>query len=724
MPLYKDLNKQNQCYNAQEIEKQCLLYEGGYNIMEKAKMFLSKLSIESSRSYEERLQCASYMPYLSQFVDHFSSSLFSDDLIVREAADADDAGTLGEASSDENFYKKFASDCDGMNNSLHNFIKDTFTESLYSHCAYVGVDFQKLEEGQEAPTSMLEEESMGLSQAYLYDIDPITVIDWKKDGADDKFLWIKLRNEIVEQDDPLAEPMKVAEFKLWTMKNGVAHWALYRTNPRALNKPFQPNEDVPLVGEGDTSFQEIPVFHLSITPGLHLGNKLGPICIEYFQRRSFLVSNMNKTCISIPTVKLGPEIMGAGEAMPSEVQQNPNRAGMMRIQLANQGYTVIGKDDDVEIHEAHGYSHELVDRQLIDLREQMHQVINQMAQSAARNSQAMGRSAMSKVEDRHATEILLTAYARCVKDFVKEIYQCIAEARGEGVLWVVHGLSTFVEEDRQTIIQEVTAVAGKQPILSLIPSETAHKKYLLRLAMALVGSTSPEEEATIQEEIEQGVESGAHMPQPADPSGTPPSGQPSPAADPPEGGDDTMALGPGGQPLMPEGAHLQSGEHVDGQVVYDHLAEDYEEKDIQWVLHIPWVGPVEVPLTSIDFSNKDNWQATQEEDEVGKFAEKQQDGFSKPIVLVNNPSNDNKMEIVDGHHRALAALQNNTPVAAYVGQIGTNRGPWDKLHSKQVGKKEGSGEMQASNQMNETSIQKEASLQVSKSEKAKGGKTK
>lgn len=719
MVLYKELNKQHECYDPTEIQKQCLLYEGGYNIMEHARLFLTKLSIESNKSYEERLECASYMPYLSQFVDHFSSSLFSDDLIVREAADADDAGTLGEASSDESFYKEFAADCDGMNNSLHNFIKDTFTESLYSYCAYVGVDFKNLEDGQEEPTSMLEEEAMGLSRAYLYDIDPTTVIDWKKDGSDDKFMWIKLRNEIIVQDDPLSEPMKVAEFKLWTMRGGVAHWALYRTAPRPLNKPFQPNEDVPLVGEGDTSFLEIPVFHLSISKGLHLGNKLGPICIEYFQRRSFLVSNMNKTCISIPTVKLGPEISAPGDAMPSEIQQNPNRAGAMRMQLANQGYTVIGKDDDIEIHEAHGHSHALVDKQLIDLREQMHQVINQMAQSAARNSQAMGRSAMSKVEDRHATEILLTAYARCVKDFVKEIYQCIAQARGEGVLWVVHGLSTFVEEDRQTIIQEVTAVAGQQPILSLIPSETAHKKYLLRLAMALVGSTSPEEEATIQEEIEQGVENKEHI-QLAQ-GGMAETGDTLATEAAEQGGDDTMALGPGGQPLMPEGAHLQSGEHVDGQVVYDHLAEDYNEKDIQWVLHIPWVGPVEVPLSSIDFSNKDNWQASQPEDEkeVDKFADKlADDNFSKPIVLVNNPSNDNKMMVVDGHHRALAAAKNGTPVVAYVGQIGTNRGPWDKLHSKQVG-----SEQEESNQT-ESSLQKEASKQVAKSEKAKNGRTK
>ena len=162
---------------------------------------------------------------------------------------------------------------------------------------------------------------------------------------------------------------------------------------------------------------------------------------------------------------------------------------------------------------------------------------------------------------------------------------------------------------------------------------------------------------------------------------------------------------------------MQSGEHIDSQVVYDQLAEDYQEKDIQFVLHIPWVGPQEVPLTSIDFSNKDNWQASQPADQehVAMFADKMaNDNYSKPIILVNNPSNDNKMMVVDGHHRALAALQNGQPVVAYIGQVGSTKGPWDKLHSKQVG----------STQMTEGSIQKEASNQVANSETAPNGKTK
>lgn len=721
MVEYKILNTTNLKYDPVKIEKMCLLYEGGYKMMDNASLFLKKLQIENQKSFRERMECASYLPYMSQFVDHFSASLFSDELIVREASDADDEDTLGEPVHNQDFYKLFSANADGVDNSLHNFMKDVFTEALYGKCAYVGVDFASGMD-EEAPTNLLEEEMMGLDRAYLYCVDPKTVVDWKKDYTNNKFEWIKIKYDTCVQEDPLALPMHKVGFKIWTMRNGVAHWAWYESKELPLNKEPRNSDDIPLVAEGDTSFKEIPVFELSIPKGLHIGFKLGPVCEEIFQRRSFLVSNMNKTCIAIPVVKLGPEIPAPGEPVPSISQQNPNRANMMSMNLVNQGYTVLGKDDDLVIREASGASHSLVDKQLNELVEKMHQLVNQMAQSVGSNTKALNRSAMSKKEDRHSTEILLTAYARCVKDFVKEIYQCIATARNESVVWSVHGLSTFVEEDRSDILEEVKSVAGQTPVLDIIPSETFRKKYLIRLATALVGTSSPEEEQQMQEEIENGVENQEHQQlasgQPVALTGDTMADE-AKETDPQDkaafggAGEETMAMGPGGQPLLPDGAHLQTGEHVDAQVVFDQLAEDYNEKDIEFVKHIPWIGPVEVPLSSIDFSNKDNWQASQEPDEVEKFADKMAtDNFNKPVILVNNPSNDNKMMVVDGHHRSLAALQNGQPVNAYVGQVGSTKGPWDKLHSKQVGS------------MQEASIQKEISQQVNRSEKAKNGKTK
>jgi hypothetical protein len=123
-----------------------------------------------------------------------------------------------------------------------------------------------------------------------------------------------------------------------------------------------------------------------------------------------------------------------------------------------------------------------------------------MSNSVSQNSKAVGRSAASKAQDRYATEILLSAYARVVKDFTRELYQCIATSRNESIVWVVSGLQTSLEEDRESLIKEALLLPNLD-----IPSETFKKRYAFRVALALLEGASPEEERTIKAEIEAGV---------------------------------------------------------------------------------------------------------------------------------------------------------------------------------------------------------------------------
>lgn len=689
MVQFKILNTNNICFQPDLINKMELLYDGGYKIMQNASLFLPKLSIESAKSHKERLQCASYLPYLAEFVNHFASNLFSDDLTVNEAVDAQDGNTLG-GSADESFYKVFAANCDEEGTSLHNFMHDLFDEALYCPCAYVGVDFKNVDSEEDQPENLLEEEMRGLSRAYLYCIDPKTVIDWKINKANQKFDWIKLKNDVIVQDDPLLPPQHKVQFKLWIMQNGLAAWKLFESKLMDLNKQPLNNDDIPLVSQGITSFREIPIFKMQITDGLHIGNKLGPICEELFQRRSFLVSNMNKTCISIPVVKLGPEISAPGEAMPSDVQQNPNRGFAMQMDMANKGYTVIGAGDDIVIREASGASHALVDKQLNELIEKMHELIAQMANSVANNSKALGRSGQSKQEDRAATEILLSAYSRICKDFIKEIYNCIASARGESVVWVVSGLTTFVEEDKAVLMAEALAVAGKEPLLNVFPSPTLHKKWLLKLGKSFVGNLSEEEEAQIQQELEDAVDSGDHLP--PDPEDAAQINAKAAGKQPQSGSnssnqpDSQMELGDSGHQLAPEGAHLQTGIHIDPEIVHNQLSKDYDEKYIKFVMSIPWVGPQEVPISSIDFSNEQNWEASKRTDKIKEFQEIMDDNDTqlKPIILVNEMNTNGKFIVLDGHTRSLAAKQaGKETIVAYIGQVGRVTKEMKAMHSMQ-----------------------------------------
>lgn len=118
-------------------------------------------------------------------------------------------------------------------------------------------------------------------------------------------------------------------------------------------------------------------------------------------------------------------------------------------------------------------------------------------------------------------------------------------------------------------------------------------------------------------------------------------------------------------------------------IVYNMLLEDYDPDAIEWIKSAHIEGPMLVPLESIDFSNRAEWEASQNTDHVDDFVDEiENKGYVKPILLVNEP-NDKKLIIVDGHHRSLAYRKLKRDPMAYIATVGTVGGPWDDLHSEQ-----------------------------------------
>ena len=141
------------------------------------------------------------------------------------------------------------------------------------------------------------------------------------------------------------------------------------------------------------------------------------------------------------------------------------------------------------------------DGQLEKLVDEMFRIVHQMAASVAATKTALGRAGVSKAEDRRATEIVLGAYGALIRDFAVRVYDCLATARGEDVVWTPHGLDKFELEDRDAILKEAMAID-----VIAIPSATFKKLYKTKLAYALLGNVPPETQEVIREEIEDGVE--------------------------------------------------------------------------------------------------------------------------------------------------------------------------------------------------------------------------
>jgi hypothetical protein len=500
---YGTLRQRNPAYCAERWEELGDLYVGGYALVDKASRYMPKFVGESRERYRERLSAASYLAYMGQIADYFVANLFGQELTLTQAADANDPTTPGAPASDDGFWSAFAHDADLRGTPFVKVLRQVLTTALIKGKGLVVVD---LPTPTEAAESLADEEASGATRGYAFEAAPEELIDWEPDDRGG-FAWAILNRQIVRRASPEASRDRVVEeFKVWTLSGDRAAWELFRTAPYRPNQPPKDDDEVPRAADGTTTFKQIPILELSVPAGLWVGNKLGVLAREHFQRRSALNAAENKSLFAIPYVKLGPEVTAPGAAMPAEVQQNPSRGRDPRGEFNRRGYVVLGKDDGIGFAEPAGTAYELVDKQLEKLVDEMFRVVHQMASSVSATKQALARSGASKGEDRRATEVVLGAYGALVRDFAKRIYDCLSAARGETVVWTTHGLDKFELEDRDGILKEALSLDA-----IAIPSPTFKKSYKTKIALALVGNVPPETQDVIREEIERGVEQEAEL---------------------------------------------------------------------------------------------------------------------------------------------------------------------------------------------------------------------
>lgn len=159
---------------------------------------------------------------------------------------------------------------------------------------------------------------------------------------------------------------------------------------------------------------------------------------------------------------------------------------------------------------------------------------------------------------------------------------------------------------------------------------------------------------------------------------------------------DVGAAGGGGPIQLPHDAaglqHLQvkgaadlaDPNPVEAEHVMNQLRANYPEEALGWMRDARWIGPVLVPLDRIDMDDADSWAASHEKDRVKHFVKeiKRGEAHLHPIVAVQEPGDD-KIKVIDGHHRTLAYKKLGQPVRAYVGFVDHDGGPWDETHAYQ-----------------------------------------
>jgi hypothetical protein len=484
-------------------------YEGGYDLLDKVGDYLPPRIGEPEERYRERLRCASYLNYLAPIADFFTSNLFEQDISVKQPSDAQNAGTLGDSAEGDkaDFYTEFERDADLQGNGIAGIFKQVFRQGILKERAILAIDMPTAPDDQPAPQTKAEEDRLGLARAYAFLLPIDQMTDWKR-GPHGDFQWCKLRKAIDAREGP-DDPVGLIreEFKLWFLDGPTARWETYLTEayvPGDRAKEPKPDDPIPLVGAGDTTFPKIPLVELAIDKGLCVGNKVGPVQREHFQRRSNLNAAEEQALFEMLVIGLGPEMTAIGSALPSEIQMDSSRRGAAIDPVATykrMGALVVGSGDNVNYKGPSGVMHALSDQRLKDLVEEIYRVVNQMAASIKSTTTSLGRSAASKAEDRGSTETILTEYGSAMRKFAKKVYDLIAAARGEKILWAVHGMDKFELEDRAAILDEALQADAVN-----IPSVTFHIKWRTSIASALLrGKATPAEMDVIGAEIKEGT---------------------------------------------------------------------------------------------------------------------------------------------------------------------------------------------------------------------------
>ena len=180
---------------------------------------------------------------------------------------------------------------------------------------------------------------------------------------------------------------------------------------------------------------------------------------------------------------------------------------------------------------------------------------------------------------------------------------------------------------------------------------------------------------------------GSPVPRPHDADGTqvaePPPGS-KPGSEPPRWGgagvppiipanDDSRMPYQRGRPPNAVGkgaADVWDPNPVEPEHIMSIMRENFPEDALGWVRRAHWIGPVNVPWERINSANMDSWASAHQSDAVDRFAEGIKSGTAhlNPSILVQRPDDD-KCDIIDGHHRALARNKLGKPVLAYIGFV-------------------------------------------------------
>ena len=640
----------NRHYDLEYWQKIRVLYEGAKTLKD-ALCTPSKVRLdifpphlgEEPEVYAERIKRSCYVNYFSQLVDYIISTMFSDPVKITAGGNGEDLRPGSVEPFYDDFYRNTAQP-GARPVTFNETLRCVVLDALLFKRAWLLVEFPNKPDGVEVNSRYAEEQLEAGGQykrAYCCPVDPECVLDWEK-GEDGELLWAMIHDKTYPRATVDAPRTNCVETFTVYDREG---WTRYTWEYDEEKGKPKDNDGPTRTDSGKHTFGRVPLLDFKIPDGLWAGGKMENIAVELFNKLSALSWGQYRSLFQIVAVTLqNPDPKEGFNPIAEDQRRAVNQTlgpGRVWVGAEKDQIRYVGPDT-APFAEARAY--------LAELRDEMHRVLHQMAQSVDNSGAALQRSGESKKMDHAVGAIVARELGRIFREATVTIYDTVAAGRNEGdKVWSVSGLESYDEQSASDIVAEAVQLEQVN-----IPSPTWQTIRKQALAEKLTPGLTDEQKEAIYDELQSNIETEqANALNPA--------------------GEFASLMSPGGKRVADgknDAGNMDDGaagtEAVDA--VYQQLADDFEPDAIEWVKQAQWEGPIDVPTDKIDFSNSSTWNATQHPAKIKKFEKKIKSGDRKPVILIKPPGG-GKYRVADGHHRTLASQNVKKPVRAYVATV-------------------------------------------------------
>jgi hypothetical protein len=140
------------------------------------------------------------------------------------------------------------------------------------------------------------------------------------------------------------------------------------------------------------------------------------------------------------------------------------------------------------------------------------------------------------------------------------------------------------------------------------------------------------------------------------------------------------------QKITKKDMHLHGKKSSDlAFIIKTDLLARYNPKLLKWIDKADWFGPIFVPMSSIDVSDRADWEAIDRHGKIEEMAGGMQLGYCKPVILIQDGK---KLILLDGHTRFLSRESiDGKDIQAYIGTV--NNDDWKQMKRLEKNGEEG-----------------------------------